>query len=1468
MYAGQRALRNSSEPRRWLFFGMRVLVVIVIVFAPVWWPPTVSPASAAGPTASPVPQANAPVQPTVAAKSSTPTQLKIGPLDPPPTAASAKAQVTNSTSAPTGSEKAKPAARTTSSASGDPTSASTSAETTTVASSATTAASSQASRTAPATAAVTSAATAISAATVVSSTPAAPNGAPNAPTSPTAAGTTNVPVATTPPATGAPAAASSPTGAPTVSTTTSPTTLAAATASSATPGPNTAAAAGGTGAGASSTPPVSATPVATLSAAVTALATAVPVVSGTAAAATTIVPTATAQATAVSGVAPAVANTPQSATAASSGSAAATAGDAETTTNNTQLSSGVAAGGTGGLTVENQHTSTIVDSSAATSRSGISVALAPTAAANTNTGGTASGVSTGVTTAASGNTSATGVLASNTVANTALAAVTIDGRNQAPVAVTSMSDAVVRDVGASSATSGAAWAVAPGAVGNPSGVATPAVARAAPTSGSVSVTGAQSQNNLADNARTDLTLSGNPAENQPIVLALDRTAQVDTRGMAVAASGPACADGSCSAFGACSTAACAAASGATQATSGAANAQGLAARNNVETHAAASVHVGGQNFAPINLIIDAVGHIFNLGIASSASGDATAGGANSWTTTTSSGMPASSGSAQATGAQVQNSVALRSSASVRVSGNNYSPIDIVLNLAANLFNWGAGFASSGDAQASGTGSPAASASSGGASATGLEVMNLVSMWADASVDVEGNNYAPIVVEIHFKTNIDNRGIAVANSGNVAAGSAQSTTSPRTAAPAAPASASGSSASAGRARGGNATAISNSVDASVSSTQLSSANGGAPLATTALTQMLRTLPPGNWNPFVDASLPDAAAPPVQPGLASTSGDTLAAGVHSGINQSNQQLAACADAGVICMARNVASLASTVRDSERNLATRDANNMPGPGGTSAQADAALVNATPTPTPLPASTTSWSGSSGNTSPGTSRSSWSGTHNSSSGWNASAGQVRAAAIDFPATGHVVLVDLWDQWPGRRLPPMPNPVDHQPTISSVDAAQNFWPGADALPLPGPQSASPPPAVGHRPAGNAIRNPVASSDGLADADEAQSVSLLAVANLDPWDAWPSLQSLPVPSQVVPRAGSVSPAAAAPVAGDGVVPIGLGLAALLASVIGARAAGRHGHHLLARLAVVPLATFVLIGLSTLPVQAQAQPAAQSTDRIDLVGLTTRQPSAESPSNQVGFQATVNYRLESVSSGFVSLFLFENTAGDSTQQSSDGIVVQRGTGQLVLNIDNTLQPDVRTLTLVAGLFKGQQKLLAWVSTNPIDMRPWPGRVAFEKAMAARLDNDFPTAESYLTQAIQEAPDTGNYYYWRGDTRIRINNFGAALTDFDRSIELQPQDRASRVGRGIAQLWLGQAQAAVDDLSTAIDASTPPDRVTAWAYRARGLARASLDKPVDAAADYQAYLDLQPDAGDRDQIQTWITELAPDDGQAAQR
>jgi tetratricopeptide (TPR) repeat protein len=276
-------------------------------------------------------------------------------------------------------------------------------------------------------------------------------------------------------------------------------------------------------------------------------------------------------------------------------------------------------------------------------------------------------------------------------------------------------------------------------------------------------------------------------------------------------------------------------------------------------------------------------------------------------------------------------------------------------------------------------------------------------------------------------------------------------------------------------------------------------------------------------------------------------------------------------------------------------------------------------------------------------------------------------------------------------------------------------------------------------------------------------------------------------------------------------------------------------------------------------AMAASADDSDDHLELAALTTRTPNVES-TDVIPFQVVVNYRLASAPNAFLLLFAFENNDATSTSQSTENLPITAGSGQEVLNIDYPVHSGVHTLTVMVAMFKTQQKLLTWVSTRPFDLAPWPGRAAFDKAMAARLSGDYAGADDYFSQAIQISPDTGSYYYWRGDTRIYLHEYGAAIDDFNRSIDLTPGDRASRVSRGVALLWNGDPQSAISDLSFAIDNSTSSnDRLTAFAHRARATAEATLHQASEAIGDYQAYLAMAPDAPDRSKVERWIADLS---------
>ena len=276
------------------------------------------------------------------------------------------------------------------------------------------------------------------------------------------------------------------------------------------------------------------------------------------------------------------------------------------------------------------------------------------------------------------------------------------------------------------------------------------------------------------------------------------------------------------------------------------------------------------------------------------------------------------------------------------------------------------------------------------------------------------------------------------------------------------------------------------------------------------------------------------------------------------------------------------------------------------------------------------------------------------------------------------------------------------------------------------------------------------------------------------------------------------------------------------------------------------------------------AAPADDHVEIVSLTTRAQATELPPETIPFQAIVNYRLQSTTTGFLLLFPYQDNQISSTQHRSSETSVQAGTGQVRLDFDYTIPPGVRNLTLMVALFKSEQKLLTWVSTKPFDLTPWPGRAAFDRAMAARASEDYAAAERYLTAAIDSSPDMASYYYWRGDTRTYLRQYDAAIDDFTRSLALVPDDRASYLGRGIAALWNGEPEVAVSDLTFTLDHGTASDgsatdRVTAFAHRVRGTAYAALKESALAVSDYQAYLALLPDAADRAEVEAWIADLS---------
>lgn len=769
---------------------------------------------------------------------------------------------------------------------------------------------------------------------------------------------------------------------------------------------------------------------------------------------------------------------------------------------NGQITTAGASGGSGSALAQNTNAAHVVESGTATGQTGLSAAEGAPAVAVVDTAGGVQVQNSSQTTSTSGGAAATGLTSQNNVSNSTVASLRIDGMNEAPVSVRSSNQVTVVDTGSGSAASGDALAkggaatLSLGAAGQ-SGAAPPTATASGTRQASAALagaTGASLQATSAAATATGLTAAnvisnsltgewqlpaGTPPAGHtgtPVSIVQEQSASVMTAGSARATSASTCAGTACGGATATPSAATAtpdpAATGApvyrpaviqnesvTQASSGAAQADGLVAQNNASTSGVVSVRVGGNNFAPIQIVVDTITRIVNWGSALASSGTAGAsGGAASVSTGSSSGpdgvsvagvgtpaasnaTSAASGSVEATGARVSNQVALRSTASVHVAGDNFNPLDLFIHLVASLVNRGSATAISGNAYASGsTGGPgtgtaasapgaasystSTTATSGSARATGLNVQNSVDLSAYVSVIVDGSNYAPITLHVLFETVIDNAGAAQARSGDTEAhGASSSITAGASTDGSAPSGAQVLTASAAAGTAGDPSRSGTTTGSGGMAQQAVVAGGSAGAGAVENISSQTTTARGSTH-LSSVSLSNVSA------ADAGSGSGTGIGVNSWTSYTNNQVAGVSG-----------TLPGKGTASNEDTLTVDTR-----GRADIVAGAAIAGPTPTPTPVPPraqppAATSDQNPAGPGQPGPTN-------------------PRATASPQPTPrairGSMTAVNPWGFWPSRTIPPMPaqklvaNSKAAKPAVGSSTDLEPWdgWPDPAALEMP------------------------------------------------------------------------------------------------------------------------------------------------------------------------------------------------------------------------------------------------------------------------------------------------------------------------------------------------------------------------------------------------------------------------------------
>ncbi len=106
--------------------------------------------------------------------------------------------------------------------------------------------------------------------------------------------------------------------------------------------------------------------------------------------------------------------------------------------------------------------------------------------------------------------------------------------------------------------------------------------------------------------------------------------------------------------------------------------------------------------------------------------------------------------------------------------------------------------------------------------------------------------------------------------------------------------------------------------------------------------------------------------------------------------------------------------------------------------------------------------------------------------------------------------------------------------------------------------------------------------------------------------------------------------------------------------------------------------------------------------------------------------------------------------------------------------------------------------------------------------------------LSSTLVYAENDAKSFYASGESKLKANDFNAAIADFTKALELNPKLVEAYLNRGFAKRSIGDAEGAKADFTKSIEVDpTPKD---AAAYYNRALAKSAIGDKNGALSDYK--------------------------------
>ncbi|MEB3962177.1 tetratricopeptide repeat protein [Streptomyces kunmingensis] len=119
-------------------------------------------------------------------------------------------------------------------------------------------------------------------------------------------------------------------------------------------------------------------------------------------------------------------------------------------------------------------------------------------------------------------------------------------------------------------------------------------------------------------------------------------------------------------------------------------------------------------------------------------------------------------------------------------------------------------------------------------------------------------------------------------------------------------------------------------------------------------------------------------------------------------------------------------------------------------------------------------------------------------------------------------------------------------------------------------------------------------------------------------------------------------------------------------------------------------------------------------------------------------------------------------------------------------------------------------------------------------------YPAALTDYDRSLELNPQVARAYYGRGLTHLRMEHYEQALTDLTRAIEIEPQSAENIAGRGNVYSVMRRHSDALTDYNHAIELN--PDK--AWIIANRGYTYRGMGRYEDALTEFDRAIELNPD------------------------